>query len=76
MFDYVSAYICITAIQQYRPHQYLSVVAIEKGAFGSPSTTVANFTVSMWKKVPFQTIQFSISTQFTCQNSSISSNSV
>ena len=26
------------------PHLHLGVVAIEKGAFGSPSTTVANFT--------------------------------
>ena len=26
------------------PHTHLGVVAIEKGAFGSPSTTVANFT--------------------------------
>ena len=27
------------------PHQHLDVVAIEKGAFTSPSTTVANFTL-------------------------------
>ena len=27
-----------------RPPQHLSVVAIEKGAFGSPSTKVAKFT--------------------------------
>ena len=27
-----------------RPPIYLGVVAIEKGSFGSPSTTVANFT--------------------------------
>ncbi len=27
-----------------RPPLHLSVVAIEKGAFGSPSTKVANFT--------------------------------
>ena len=33
-------------------------------------------TVSISKQVQFQKIQFSISTQFTCQNSSISSNSV
>ena len=37
----------IGAIQgkEYRPHRHLGVVAIEKGAFGSPSTTVANFTL-------------------------------
>ena len=27
---------------------HLSVVAIEKGAFWSPSTTVANFTTFIW----------------------------
>ena len=29
---------------QFRPLLHLGVVAIEKGAFGSPSTKVANFT--------------------------------
>ena len=29
---------------EYRPPLHFGVVAIEKGAFGSPSTTVANFT--------------------------------
>ena len=27
---------------------HLGVVAIEKGAFGSPSTTVTNFTLLIW----------------------------
>ena len=31
--------------KEYRLPLHLSVVAIEKGAFGSPSTTVANFTL-------------------------------
>ena len=30
--------------KEQRPPLHLGVVAIEKGAFGSPSTTVANFT--------------------------------
>ena len=56
------------------------VVAIEKEAFGSPSTTVTYFrtivfvynqlnvkTVQLFvKTVLFQTIQFSISTEFQC----------
>ena len=29
---------------EYHPHLHLGVVATEKGAFGSPSTTVAYFT--------------------------------
>ena len=33
------------------PPLHLSVVAIEKGAFGSPSTTVANFTYFISLKV-------------------------
>ena len=28
--------------KEYRPPLHFSIVAIEKGAFGSPSTTVAN----------------------------------
>ena len=32
-----------------RPPLHLSVVAIEKGAFGSPSTKVANFTYLLYK---------------------------
>ena len=37
------------------PSLPLGVVAIEKGAFGSPSTTVANFTyffLSLFMKIP------------------------
>ena len=30
--------------KEWRPLRHLGVVAIEKGAFWSPSTTVANFT--------------------------------
>ena len=30
--------------KEYRPPLHHGVVAVEKGAFGSPSTTVANFT--------------------------------
>ena len=33
-----------------RPPLYLSVVAMEKGAFWSPSTTVANFTYILHKR--------------------------
>ena len=33
---------------EYRRLQHLSVVAIEKGAFGSPSTTVTNFTFTYY----------------------------
>ena len=82
------------------------MVAFEKGALGSPSTKIANFTLLDFKivlfqtnqfrlstipmsktvlyqtiqfsikAVPFQTIQFSISTQYKCQNNFILSNSV
>ena len=31
-----------------RPPSHLDVVAIEKGAFGSPSTKVAKFTISVY----------------------------
>ena len=33
--------------KQKRPPLHLGVVAIQKGAFGSPSTMVANFTYSL-----------------------------
>ena len=38
---------------EYRPPLHLGVVAIEKGAFGSPSTMVANFTYLCWNTVYF-----------------------
>ena len=34
--------------KEYHPSLQLDVVAIEKGAFGSPLTTVANFTLFTW----------------------------
>ena len=48
---------------------YLSAVPIEKGAFGSPSTTIANFTFYNFclhtvQTVLFQTVHFRISIQF------------
>ena len=59
---------------------HFSVVAIEKGDFWLPLTAVANFTFIHTqlnvKTVLYWTIQFSISTQFNCENSSNSSNSV
>ena len=35
-------------VKEFRPLQHLGVVAIEKGAFGSPSITVANFTYNLF----------------------------
>ena len=38
--------------KEYRPPLHLGVVAIEKGAFGSPSMTVAKFTLLIWFQIP------------------------
>ena len=38
---------------EYRP-VYLGVVAIEKGAFGSPSTTVVNFTFYLYVYINYE----------------------
>ena len=35
------------------PPLHIDIVAIEKEAFGSPTTMVANFTYFIWKKVVF-----------------------
>ena len=47
------------------PSQHLDVVVNEKGALGSYSSAVANFTYYL-----FQTIQFNISAQFNFQKHS------
>ena len=48
---------------EYRPPLHLGVVAIEKGAFGSPSTKVANFTFTYiyiyivgWVSIPASSV--------------------
>ena len=38
-------------VEQSNPPQHLGVVAIEKGAFVLPSTTVANFTFTLYIKL-------------------------
>ena len=47
-----------------------------KYSFKVKNSSISNYSVQHTKTVPFQTIKFSISTQFKCQNSSISSSSV
>ena len=48
------------------PSLHLGVVAIEKGAFGSPLTTIANFTYLVFNKILSKAIVFSIKCVVSC----------